>query len=487
MKRISGVHASLRSGVALLAAAFLALPVGAQRISGTISMPGGSRSVGGLLVVARDAQGADIVRAVTSEDGRYAVVLPRPGAVTIVVRRVGFDDAVILDREIAAGEVVVLDAPASGTHRLLPARGAASPSSCGADRSGREYVNTLLDEARKAFLAMQLGLSRSGVSARWTSVSYRIAQNGRDTARYELTRRAGGLLGAFGNPVLAELQRSGFVVSAGTDRIFRGLDIPALLSPWFEESYCFSAVEVSGAVLSLRFEPRTRKRDYVDIAGTLNLVKATLEPTGIDYVYVGLPADEDKREAGGQISFARTAGGSWLITDWMLRFPQIGLVELETFRPQDRARLLQPEVMGHELIGGHTTALLEGTRRTFDGSVAGVTLPPALRAACHEAVLASPTGAAQGRLTYEGRPVSGSRIRATWRVGVDIGGEVPLWRDESRETTTSNRGEWVLCDLPANLTVELSWEVLGRKSTAPLRVAAGAVVEVGPDGRVIER
>ncbi len=473
----------------LLAVALLGAPLSgltAQRISGSISLPGGSRSAGGLVIIAQDRDGTDLARAVTGEDGRYALTLPRAGAVKVVVRRTGFDDAVILDREVTAGEVVQLDAPASGSHRLLPPRGAAPPSSCGSDAAGREYAAVLLDESRKALLAMQLGLSRPGVTARWAATDYRISANGRDTARYNLTRRSGALLAAFGSPVLSELQRSGFVVSAAQDRIFRGLDIPALLSPWFAESYCFSAIELAGGALGLRFEPRTRKRDYVDITGTITFIRASLEPTKIEYRYVGLPADEDKHGAGGQITFARTDGGSWLVTEWFIRFPQIGLVELQTFRPADRGRVLQPEVMGHEVIGGRTTALLEGTRRVYDGSAPGLTLPQSMRAACHEAVVGAPTGAAQGRLTSDGRPVSGSRIRATWRVGVDVGGEVPLWRDEARETTTSSRGEWTLCDLPANVSVELSWEVLGRKSAAPLRVAAGAVVTVGPDGRVVE-
>jgi hypothetical protein len=439
-----------------------------------------------MVVIAQDRDGTDLSRAVTGEDGRYALTLPRAGAVKVIVRRTGFDDAVILDRAVTAGEVVSLDAPASASHRLLPPRGGTPPSSCGADAAGREYVAILIDESRKALLAMQLGLSRPGVSARWASADYRIAANGRDTARYNLARRSGALLAAFGSPVLADLQRSGFVVSAAQDRIFRGLDVPALLSTWFVESYCFSAVEVTGGGLALRFEPRTRKRDYVDITGTMTFVRASLELTRIEYQYLGLPADEDKHGAGGQLDFARTAGGSWLVTEWFIRFPQIGIVELQTFRPMDRGRVLQPEVMGHEFIGGRTLALLEGTRRVYDGAPPGLTVPSSMRSVCHEAVLGAPTGAAEGRLTSDGRPVSGSRIRATWRVGVDVGGEVPLWRDESRETTSSSRGEWTLCDLPANVSVELSWEVLGRKSTAPLRVAAGTVVTVGPDGRVVQ-
>jgi hypothetical protein len=474
--------ASILAVAAALAAA--TLPASAQRVSGTIRIPGGARTAGGNLVVAQDSAGQDIARAVTAEDGRFALPLPRPGAVRVVVQRVGFDDLLILDRALAAGEVVTLDTLAGAAHRLLPPRGAMPPASCVGDPQGKLYVDLLLAEARKALLAMQLGLSRAGVVARWAATDHRIAANGRDTARFTLSRRSGSLLGAFGSPVLAELQRSGFVVSAGQDRIFRGLDVPALLSPWFAENYCFRAVESSHATLALHFEPRTRRRDYVDISGVLSFARSTLEPTAIEYLYLGLPADEDKRNAGGQIVFGRTAGGTWLVTDWSIRFPQIGLVELETFRSQDRARLLQTEVMGHEYIGGMTMAVLEGTRRIYSREWAGPPLAPEIRTVCHEAILAAPMGAARGRLTSDGRPVSGSRIRATWRVGVDVGTEAPLWREEARETMTSNRGEWVLCDLPSNTPVELSWEVLGRRSAAPLSVAAGQVVTVGPDGKI---
>lgn len=473
------------AAVAVYALSLCATPGLAQRVTGTLTLPGGGRNAGGLIVLVRDSAGADLARAVTSDDGRFSLALPRPGAVSVTVQRVGFDDVTILDRVVAAGEVITIDTVAGALNKLLPARGAAPPNSCIGDPQSKLYVQLLLAEARKALLAMQLGLSRQGVSARWAAVEHRIAANGRDTARFVLNRRSGALLGGFGSPVLAELQRTGFVVTTGQNRIFRGLDVPALLSPWFTDSYCFTAVESSYATIALMFEPKTRRRDYVDITGSLIFSRAALEPTVVEYLYVGLPADEAQRDAGGRIAFGRSNGGTWLVTDWMIRFPQLGLVELETFRAQDRGRVLQPEVMGHEFLGGRTTAVLEGTRRIFANEIPGAQMSPAVRALCFETVLAGPTGAAQGRLLMDGRPVSGSRIRATWRVGIDIGGEVPLWRDETRETTSSNRGEWVLCDLPANVSVTLSWEILGRRSEAPLRVTAGQVVVIGPDGAVV--
>jgi hypothetical protein len=210
----------------------------------------------------------------------------------------------------------------------------------------------------------------------------------------------------------------------------------------------------------------------------------------INYEYVGLPADEERRGGGGRIAFARTAGGTWLVTDWTVRFPQIGVIELETFRSQDRARILNKDVIGVEVLGGHTTELLEGTRRIYvrELQIEGARdLGPEVRAACGVRVISGRVSAAKGRLTVDGRPVSGSRIRAEWREQVDVGGEIPLWRDESRETTSSNRGDWTLCDLPPDVSFKLSWEVQGRRSESTIKLGRDQLVNVGADGKVIEQ
>ena len=208
----------------------------------------------------------------------------------------------------------------------------------------------------------------------------------------------------------------------------------------------------------------------------------------VSYEYVGLPSDEDKRGAGGRIAFDRTTGGTWLVTDWTIRFPQIGVIELQTFRAADRGRVLQPDVIAVEVMGGYTLALLEGTRRIYARELERDDIrpyAPAVRALCGERVVGTAVGAAKGRLTVEGRPVSGSRVRAEWREQVDVGGEVPLWRDEVRETLSTNRGEWTLCDLPHETNVQLSWEVQGRRTDATLRVRRDSIVTVGPDGKIV--
>jgi len=404
------------------------------------------------------------------------------------LQRVGYDPTVALDRVVAASEAVALDAEVGGALLVLPTRGP-SPTTCRPGGDTR-YVEAVWNEVRTALLITQVGLARPGVTARWVTADHRLAANQRDTTRFTLARRSGALTGAFGSPVLNDVQRGGYVVSAGSDRLFRGLDIATILSPWFRDNYCLSATEDAPGTFQLAFEPKARRRDFVEVKGQFLLERASMELLLVSYEYVGLPSDEDKRGAGGRIAFARTQGGTWLITDWTIRFPQIGVIELQTFRSADRGRVLQPDVIGVEIMGGYTLALLEGTRRVYVRELERDDLrpyAPAVRAACGERVVGTAVGAAKGRLTIDGRPVSGSRIRAEWREQVDVGGEVPLWRDEVRETLSSNRGDWTLCDLPHETNVKLSWEVQGRRTENELRVRRDQVVTVGLDGKIVDQ
>ena len=364
-------------------------------------------------------------------------------------------------------------------------RGATAPSSCGGSPEAQGYVNALMGEMYKALTAAQLASTRQGVTARWAVTDHRLGPNGRDTSRYSIVRRAGNPMAAFGTPVQAELARSGYVVKAGQDRLFRGLDVAALLSPWFAESYCFTAREGNASAFVIAFAPKNRRRDVIDVSGEILLDRATLELRSISYLYQGLSADEDQRLAGGRMTFARATGGTWLAADWYIRFPSVGYQELETFRSQDRARILTPEVLGHEFLAWRTTAVLEGTRRIYVNDAVETPAEGPIRAACTERVLRTTVGAARGRLTLDGRPVSGARVRATWRTQIDVGGEIPLWRDEIREIATNNRGEWVLCDLPPGQTVELAWEVMGRRSSSMIRVERDQVAMIGDDGKVV--
>jgi len=451
-----------------------------------VKLPGDAPGGGGILIVAKDSSGAEVTRAVTSDEGRYALPLPRSAAWRIELHRVGFNPSVVVERVISGGEALAID-PVAGTSVIsLPQRGSVPPSSCGGSPEGQRYVSILMGEMYKALTAAQLASARQGVTARWAVTDHRLGPNGRDTSRFSVIRRAGNPMAAFGTPVQTELQRSGYVVKAGQDRLFRGLDVAALLSPWFADSYCFTAREGSASSFVLAFVPKQRRRDVIDIAGEINLDRATLELRSINYLYQGLSADEDQRLGGGRMTFARATGGTWLAADWYIRFPQVGYQELETFRSQDRARLLTPEVLGHEFLAWRTTALLEGTRRIYVSDAVDTPSPEGpIRSVCTERVLRTTVGAARGRLTLDGRPVSGARVRASWRLAVDVGGEVPLWRDEVREISTNNRGEWVLCDLPAGQTVELAWDVLGRRSSSMIRVERDQLATIGDDGKVV--
>ena len=97
----------LRSRLAALFAALTvaAAPdaIGAQRVAGTVKLAGDAPGGGGFLIVAKDSTGAEVARAVTSDEGRYALPLPRSATWRIEALRVGFNPTVIAERVISGG------------------------------------------------------------------------------------------------------------------------------------------------------------------------------------------------------------------------------------------------------------------------------------------------------------------------------------------------------------------------------------------------
>jgi hypothetical protein len=43
----------------------------------------------------------------------------------------------------------------------------------------------------------------------------------------------------------------------------------------------------------------------------------------------------------------------------------------------------------------------------------------------------------------------------------------------------------VLCDLPPGQTIELAWDVMGRRSSSMIRVERDQVATIGDDGKVV--
>lgn len=468
---------------ALLAAASFSLPLGAQRVAGAVLMPDSATTAAGVVVIALDATGNEVARAVTGRDGRYLLRLPSAATVSLRLLRVGLRPTDLPARAVGAGETITGDAVLSGEVVRLPAVAVRGATTCRAGKvADQEVVVTLLDEARKALLAARLADDQPGTAARWVTFEHTLAANGRDTLASRISRHVGATAKPFRPVPVAELQRRGFVTTVGYDRVFRAVDLDVLLSPWFVETHCFTLEQERGESRSIAFRPVRSLPEFVDVRGSLLFDHATLELRRIEFRYVGLRGEEDRANAGGRVRLARTGDGSWFVASWDMQFPLVGSRTLSATGNNRQAVQSVTEITSRHVVGGAVTALLDEGHAVYrigapsPGDAASsqqVAADAGRPVVCSETLSEDQAGAARGRLvTAEGRGISGVTVRASWKVpllGVRRGSEAER-RENVREVLTDARGEWALCDLPVRRPFELGWNALGRSSVLQARI-----------------
>jgi hypothetical protein len=143
------------------------------------------------------------------------------------------------------------------------------------------------------------------------------------------------------------LSSGGFVqgdLFAG-QREYYAPDADVLLSDVFLEDHCFSMTDhADERLVGLSFEPN-RVGSIPDIAGTLWVDTTTAELQSLDFRYANLAGVPDN-ESGGYVSFEYMQTGAWIVRDWYIRMPRLGL------RRSDELELL-----GYLDVGGRVTLL----------------------------------------------------------------------------------------------------------------------------------
>jgi hypothetical protein len=106
---------------------------------------------------------------------------------------------------------------------------------------------------------------------------------------------------------------------------FFGPDETILLSSEFASTHCFRLVRIRArpSHIGIAFEPAPGRK-IADISGTawVNQSTSELDEIVFRYVNAGLPS---QFKASGYTHFRRMPSGSWIVDDWQLRMPQIGI------------------------------------------------------------------------------------------------------------------------------------------------------------------
>ncbi len=195
-------------------------------------------------------------------------------------------------------------------------------------RGGDEgmVVADVWNEARKALAAASITDSRG--MYRYETVRYTRQIDAETDAvlSEDRQRRSSFMRTPFESRPAEDLVGRGFVQDDGGEDVYYAPDAAALLSDVFLDTHCFRLAEERNpqGFLGLEFEP-TENRDVPDIRGTMWLDPASAELQWLEYRYTGLERERRSPRVGGRVDFRRMPDGSWIVPEWWIRMPVVGV------------------------------------------------------------------------------------------------------------------------------------------------------------------
>lgn len=195
-------------------------------------------------------------------------------------------------------------------------------------RGGDEgmVVADVWNEARKALAAASITDDRG--LYRYETVRYEREIDAYTDAilSEERRRRDVPMRTPFESPPAEELVRGGFVQDDGGEDVYYAPDASALLSDAFLDTHCFRLARERNpqGLIGLEFEP-TEDREVPDISGVMWLDPTSAELQWLEYRYTGLARERRSPRVGGRVDFRRLPDGSWIVPEWWIRMPVVGV------------------------------------------------------------------------------------------------------------------------------------------------------------------
>lgn len=357
IRRLVVLAVALPLGPALLGS--LAIPVHAQSVRGAVRDAETRAPLPGVLLSLLDEEGERVRAVLSDEDGRYAIEVARFGRYRLRAERIGLatttSEAFMVfstnpvEQEVAMGARAVQIAGLVVDSRV---------KQCRLDAERAVQIQRWWQEVRTALDVSSVitgqGLAQFEVERferEWDADLERIVST---SARQEMSVSARPFVSADAD----YLSSGGFVqgdLYAG-QREYYAPDADVLLSDVFLGDHCFSITEHDDdRWVGLAFEPN-RIGDIADIEGTLWVDTVTAELQSLDFRYANMDGVPEN-EAGGYVSFEYLPSGAWIVRDWFIRMPRLGLRradELELLGYVDvggRVSLLEAVSVDHEQLG----------------------------------------------------------------------------------------------------------------------------------------
>ncbi len=278
-----------------LALVVMAAPLDAQTLSGQVVDSVTRVPVGAGFVVLFDSDGAEIIRTLTSRNGRFTFTLApnQRGPLSLRSERIGYRVAVTELFDVPADEPVDLTIWVRALPVPLSAIEVRGTTECKLRPDEDAQTATVWEEARKALAAATWTASRQLYHV--VSNVYERDLDGRQ--RRVLQEQHRPAIGHSTNPFVsrepAELLKHGYVVTEGESFVYFAPDAEVLQDEGFLETHCFRlrrSDDQGDNLIGLAFEPAP-SRDLPDVEGVLWLDRRSSELRSLEYRYTNMPRE----------------------------------------------------------------------------------------------------------------------------------------------------------------------------------------------------
>lgn len=289
----------------------------------------------------------------TAGDGRFQLTAPGPGIYRVRVERIGFALTEVGPVVLEPGQTLNYDvAVGSEAIRLEGLDVSAGRRRCSLRGDEVGATQALWDEARKALDAARWTEREAGLQFQVVRRTRSLDAGGRrveDEERSVATVYGGNSVRTLAPEDLAE---GGYVREVEGFIHYYGPDAAVLLSDPFLDTHCFRIVdgpEGEPQMVGLEFEPVGTRNP--DIIGVLWMDRATARLERVEFRYSGLERRPGADQARGQVRFAELSDGRWIVRDWSIRAPLLGLSrQWVAGQLRDRVMVTGVQEMGSEVI-----------------------------------------------------------------------------------------------------------------------------------------
>ena len=287
--------------------------------------------VAGALVALIDARDSVVAEGLSTESG-VRTLRAVPGIYRVRVRRIGYlpfvSSPVTIPR---AGE---LGLRVESPRVVLEGIVVNSKSQCRRKDPNAAALATVWDEIDKALRSSQLTLSDLAGMGKARTYRKEVSSDGTvisaDTTSFIIGNRRP--FGAIDPAILAEKgyvqgdEQNGWSTYAPDETV--------LLSDQFAATHCFRLIRQADRPdqIGVAFEPAPNRK-LPDIVGVLWVDQKTAELREVVFHFVSADA-LTRFNAGGYTRFRRVSSGAWIVAEWLLSLPKVGMTQRRALQPR---------------------------------------------------------------------------------------------------------------------------------------------------------